>query len=370
MGIKYYYIDDDPKTTIEETAKGLSVYPSRLKIEAFQHESWDNQLAFIIDHQNSFDGLILDWSLNNKNSKGDNANYNVEALAQQLRRLIIDNEKIKKDFPIVLCSANYKFKDTFSRELTGHDLFDLVFEKDDFDTKQEIIINQLEDLANGYKIIAKDNSIENIFCVKQVDEVDYRIVDHLQNQKKEPPHEISRFLFTKIINANGVLIDEYLLAARCGVDIIDEKNLSEWEKLKDLLKGTKYCGVFSNGWQRWWMNKVTSFWEEHFQSSPGSILGEKRVEILNSKFGIKLTPAKIFEKGNSSAFWVICKKTLRPLAIEDAVLCSSDINKPAWEEDEYFSVKVALEEDIKTIHPLEKDRVKKLKELFAKVRPK
>ena len=370
MAIKYYYIDDDPQSTIVETAKGLSIYPEKLEITAFQHKNWDNQISFIIENQDLFDGLLLDWSLNNKNEEGINANYNVEALAQQLRRYIIDNEKIRKDFPIVICSADYRFKEIFCKEVSGHDLFDLVFEKDDFDLYQDRIISQLEDLAHSYKIIANQKTVKDIFNLKNTNQLDYRVLDYLETQINQPTHEIARFIFEKIINSNGVLIDEFLLASRLGVDIIDNSNSKDWLKLLEIIEEALYKGVFSSGWPRWWMIKINEFWELNFEISLGNLSAEKRVQLLNEKFELNLVPAKIREKGSSNYFWVICKKTKYPLSIDDAILSTSDINKSSWEEDEYFSIESALVEDIKNIHVLEKERIKKLKVLYTKVRSK
>lgn len=368
MAINYYYIDDDPQATIIETAKGLSIFSDRLEITAFQHKNWDGQINFIIESQDSFDGLLLDWSLNNKNEEGVNANYNVEALAQQLRRFIIDGDKIKKDFPIVICSADYKFREIFCQEVSGHDLFDLVFEKDDFDSQQKLIISQLEDLAISYKIISSDKSAKNLFKEDILEKIDYRILDYIEHQQKQPTHEIARFLLTKLINTNGILIDDYLLASRLGVDIIDNQDLMEWTKLLDKLSDVKYKGVFSMAWSRWWMNKLNDFWEENFECSLGSLSGEQRVKLINEKFDLKLVPATIRDKGTTSDFWVICKRTKYPLSIDDAILSTSNVNKSSWEEDEYFSIESALQEDSKNIHILEKDRVKKLKELYTRVR--
>ncbi|HCR75446.1 MAG TPA: hypothetical protein DIW37_03365, partial [Chryseobacterium sp.] len=192
MAIRYYYIDDDPKSTITETAKGLSIHPKELIVTAFQHKEWDKQISFIIENQQNFDGLLLDWTLNQKSEEGADANFNVEALAQQLRRHIIDNDKIKKDFPIVICSADYRFQDIFSKETSGHDLFDLVFEKDEFDTDQEKIILQLKDLAEGYKSISTHKSIKEIFGIENLEELDYRVLDYMENQISQPTHEIAR----------------------------------------------------------------------------------------------------------------------------------------------------------------------------------
>ncbi|MEJ5051007.1 hypothetical protein WH221_14350 [Chryseobacterium culicis] len=372
MAIRYYYIDDDPKSTITETAKGLSIHPEELIVTAFQHKEWDKQISFIIENQQNFDGLLLDWTLNQKSEEGADANFNVEALAQQLRRHIIDNDKIKKDFPIVICSADYRFQDIFSKETSGHDLFDLVFEKDEFDTDQEKIILQLKDLAEGYKSISTHKSIKEIFGIENLEELDYRVLDYMENQIGQPTHEIARFMLTKIVKSNGILIDEYLLAARLGADIlnIDENSVQEWHKLMGIISETQFRGVFSNAWPKWWMHKVDEFWTNTFENSLGNLNAPQRIEMLNEQFGLHLKPAPILEKASSSDFWVVCKKTHTPLAMNDAILATSDVNSSPWEEDEYYSIETALEEDPKNIHILEKERVKKLKAEHTKIRPR
>ena len=323
MAINYYYFDDDPKPTISETAKGLSIFEDRLKVNAFQHEKWDDQVSFIIEQQDSFDGLILDWSLNNKNQKGDIANYNVEALAQQLRRLIIENDRLKKDFPIVLCSANYRFNEVFCKEVTGHDLFDAIYEKDQFDSEQSVVINQLEDLANGYKIISLEKAIERLLNTTAKEDIDYRIIDFFENNKEAPTHELARFLLNSVIKPTGILIDEYLLASRLGIDIISGRN-KDWTSLLEIIDSTKYSGVFSKGWNRWWMSKLDVFWEKTFEKSLGSLNGNERVMLLNERFNLNLDSYKVSKDDKNSFFWVKCKKTNRPLALEDAVLATSD----------------------------------------------
>ncbi|MDF2833027.1 hypothetical protein [Chryseobacterium indoltheticum] len=370
MATNYYYIDDDSKSTITETAKGLSVNPEKLVVQAFQHKEWDDQIKFIIENQNEFDGLLLDWTLKRKSDEGVDANFNVEALAQQIRRYIIDNDKLKKDFPIVICSADYRFHDIFSREVTGHDLFDLVFAKDEFDSKQYEIINQLEDLSVGYKMITKAKKVEDILKTENLEDIDYRVLDYLQNQIGQPTHEIARFILTKLVKSNGILIDEYLLASRLGVDILtkEQERIEEWNKLLKIIDSTRYKGTFSNAWSNWWMHKINEFWLENFEESLGNLNGAERVNYLNQKFQLQLHPAPILEKAASSDFWVVCKKTHAPLAISDAVLATSDVNRSSWEEDEYFSIEIALQEDVKNIHILEKERVQKLKVEYTKAR--
>jgi hypothetical protein len=367
MAFRYYYIDDDPKPTITETAKGLSIYPQRLLVVASQHEKWDDQIKFIIESQNSLDGLLLDWNLRNENEKGEKVNYNVEALAQQIRSLAVNHEALKKDFPIILCSANFRFKEVFTKETSAHDLFDFVYEKDDFDSRQKEIISELEAIASAYTKIRENKSIKNILDIDE-QEVDYRIVDFLLNHSKSPIHEIARFIFRNIIEPPGPLVSEHLLAARLGVDIIGNSNLTDWNKLKVVLTPTSYTGVFSNGWNRWWMHRVENFWHTTFENSIGNISGPERVKMINSKFELNLKPSELQEKASSNFFWVVSKSSLVPLAIEDAILADSNYNKAPWIEDEYYSINEALEGSALKIHPLEKERINKLKQLHTKKR--
>jgi hypothetical protein len=166
----------------------------------------------------------------------------------------------------------------------------------------------------------------------------------------------------------GPLINEYILAARLGVDIIKKETEKDWIKLKNILIDCKYKGIFGNGWDRWWMSKIDMFWRSVTDIPLGDINAEARVKFLNDKFGLALTAAKSMDKALSSLFWTIDKKTNQPLAIEDGVTAQSNIDSPPWKEDEYYSIGSALEENILNIHPIEKDRLSKLKVKFTKTR--
>lgn len=374
MAINYYYIDDDPLSTITETAKGLSINPQILNIIPYQHKKWDDEIEFLIKNQTKFDGLLLDWNLNRKNESGDEANFNVEALAQQIRRLIIENKKLKKDFPIVLCSANYRFKKVFNKELTSHDLFDAIYEKDDFNDNQKEVIVQLADLGNGYRKIESlkklDDILSAVFGDIKIEDIDYRILDSIKILIKgnKPSHEITRFMLIKVIKNNGVLIDKYLLASRLGVDILTEVNLEDWDKLLKKLETLKYNGIFSSGWERWWMNKLHSWWISNFENQLGSLSGSERVKLLNDKFKLNLKPANLAPNCNSEYFWNICKETNVPIAYQDSVISSSSLDKPSWQDDEYFSINIAVQKNASEVHALERDRLKKLKVLHSKNR--
>jgi hypothetical protein len=369
MAINYFYIDDDPQATIEETARGLSVHQDKLIVTAFQHKKWQEELEFLIDRQEQIDGLLLDWNLSKANATGDEANFDVEALAAQIRKSNI-TKKFKSDFPIVLCSADFSFKNILQRKPLSKGLFDTYYEKDDFDSHRDSIIEELVALADGYRAISEGGAVINLLGLDNDEDCDYRILEYLSLLRTDMKvHEVAAFILSGIVKITGVLIDENLLGARFGVDI--KQNREEWLKLKGILTGITYKGVFAAGWPRWWANQLTKWWDTVSSNSLGSLSGPERVAILNEKLGLNLVPAAKTEKSKSDYFWVIDQKTKSPIALQDAILTIKDlISRYPWEDDEYFSIDSALTEDIQNIHPLDRDKVAKLKVQFTRVRRK
>lgn len=376
MAIKYYYIDDDPLSTIEETAKGLSIHNEILEVVPFQHKKWEDLISFLIENQSNFDGLLLDWGLNRKNEEGDKANFDVEALTQQLRRLSVEKKILKKDFPIILCSAQYEFSKVYDKLLSSHDLFDVIYEKDFFHERREIVENEMADIGNSYKRITEllasndtENVLKHLFAIDNLEKVDYRIVDYLRQllNEKKPIHELARFMLTKVARPAGVLIDKALLSARLGVNLDDEANENTLGLFKNL-NSCAYKGVFANHNQRWWMELIIDWWNENFDMSLGSLSAKERASLLNEKFNLTLNSITPLENSKSDYFWTICKVTRNPIAISDGILAATPIDKSPWEEDEYFSIMKAVEQEASKVHPLERDRLKKLKELYTKVR--
>lgn len=365
--------------TISETAKGLSIHPEKLVVSAHQPKEWEDILKFITSKQDQFDGILFDWNLSNKNEDGNSANFDIEALSQQIKRNIIEKKGLKKDFPILLCSANYKFSRIFKKELTSHDLFDKIYEKDEFNDHTESVINELISLAKGYKFISKNltksapvKSCESILKLNDSIIVDYRVEEYLKNLIKEgkPVHEVGRFILDKLVKNNGILVDQYLLASRFGVDIINANDevKEDWQTFLTKIDKLKYKGAFNDFIGKWWMRPIVDWWYKKFKVQLGSLDAKERVEFINDKYNLSLVPASKTEKSKSSLFWVVCEESKRPIAIEDGILLPPDLNTSPWEEDKYLSVDKAIERDSKSIHPLERDRLKKLKKIHARVR--
>lgn len=366
MAYKYYYIDDDPEKTIKETARGLSIKKELIEVEPFQHRTWQEELEFLKDNQENFDGLLVDWKLSKKNAQNEEANFNIEALAQQLRTIITKGDL--KDLPIVLCSAEYEFKKSFEKESTAQDLFDSIYEKDEFDENKDEVINQLFALSKAYIDLNNDLSLTTILGKNE--NIDYRLQDHIEHilSTGHPKHDIVRFILKNLVKVSGLLIDEFILAARFGINVIDPESKDDWIKLTAILEPSQYNGILSFGWQRWWAGDIIDWWRENLDSELGDLTAEERVQKLNEKHGLNLQVAVKTDKSKSTVYWTVCKKTKRPISYKDAILSSEDYEKVPWQEDEYYSVDTALEEATSNIHPLDREKVEKLKIRYTKTR--
>ena len=123
MAIKYFYIDDDPKS--QNKVEGFE--NENLSIVAMQHkDSWEEQFRFLKEKEGDFDGLILDLKLDGLPNSNDKwANFRGTSLAQEIRTR--QKEGVLKPFPIVLFSTNDKTQQAL--EKTGMDLFDIFIDK-------------------------------------------------------------------------------------------------------------------------------------------------------------------------------------------------------------------------------------------------
>jgi len=285
--------------------------------------------------------------------------------------------------PVVLISTDDKIEQLYEKETTSHDLFDtyilkveLIENKENYKEKR---IAELVSLAEGYKKIRgikakytgkkiKDEIIRELLDIgEEQNYIDTNIFGRLINKPFSPEHEYANFIIKNLLRYNGYLIDEFTLAARLGISYEDltEKEKEEWKKIKEFFKDAKYTGVFSDGWQRWWMNKVNEIFEE---ISGGIYLielnAEKRVEIL--KKGLSLThikPAEPIECNSSTEYWVVCKELKKPLDTLEGFKAATEKELYSWQEPEYYSFYALVneiftdEESLKKhLHPDEWDR--------------
>jgi len=371
MTIKYIYIDDQPESAAKPYARGLEMHEKDLLVQHQQPIEFSAQLRNL--RQEDFDGLILDLRLDElKNSTGEVTEYRATALAQELRTRA--TEKRIKDVPIALLSTDVKFKASFERDDTSHDLFDAVYTKESVLEAGANISQELVCLAKGYKKIDETKGTNRDFVLgllsleaENFKFVDPRLGSEFEGERRRfPVHEYARFILRYMLKTSGPLVCEKVLGARLGVDI---EGSEDWEKLRDkYFDKCRYEGVFSEAWPRWWMFKVEEAWRS-LASKNSTLRGldaRSRVDLLIKKTKLSgLISAEPIDVGYSTKYWTICKGFKKPLDPVDGLLVSA-LPPEAWQDKNYISIKAALERvgrnDGLKVHPLERDRLSELKE--------
>lgn len=366
---KYYYIDDDPNS--QNKVQGFE--NNELSIVAMQHkDSWEEQLKFLKEKEDDYDGLILDLKLDDlPNSNNKRAEFRGTSLAQEIRTR--QKEGFLKCFPIVLFSANDKTQQAL--EKSGMDLFDIYIDKSKLNDEAFLMFApQIIDVSDGYRRLSDSSlSVREIFDITD-NQIDSRFIFEYNETKKSPVHIQARFLITELLYKQGLLVNENVLAARLG---IDKDKSEDWPVLLNELTCAKYNGVFSKGWSRWWMHLVEQWWGEiaelnEFQFLRSTPAPERVDKIKQATQITRLVAAEKIDKANSDGFWTVCKGNNRPLDPVDGLLIQGQDNLYSWQEPEYVSVDAALwRKNIDnwiSVADVEKERYETLKTLYSRKR--
>jgi hypothetical protein len=341
MRIKYLYIDDEDKNTVSPYTRQIENVNKGLTIKHLQPFPYDEQINRL--QKEEFGGLILDWRLDqNANLLEDGnktkARYRAAALAQELRTRAAEGGR---DYPIVLWSTDKRRKESYLKDDTSHDLFDLECVKDDIEkpNRANEIALRLIALAEGYKEIVatpKSKKIDNLLALKKPDFLDPRILAYFEGVPEgTPSHEYARFILKELFGKSGPLIDEETLASRLGIDIEKSK---DWSTLLRKLKNSTYQGVFKEGWPRWWAYYIEEWWDSLGKDMPPlrSTPAAERVARLQKKFKLQgLLKAEPIKPKYSQAYWTICQVTRRPLDPRDGFVL--DVETKLWQSKEYVS---------------------------------
>jgi len=202
--------------------------------------------------------------------------------------------------------------------------------------------------------------------------IDDRFLSELNNLSGYPTHVIARFILNELIEKQGPLIDESILAARLGVD---KSRSTDWDKIIESLSFSKYSGVFSSGWSRWWMPMVEQWWVESINSTSylRSTPASERVKLINEKLGItNIFPSDRIEKSDSEEYWTVCKGYYRPLDPVDGLIIYGQENLYPWQDSEYVSIDAALRrknvDSWKKVAKIEEERLNELQVQFKRPR--
>jgi hypothetical protein len=375
MAYKYLYIDDVKDNNEIGVINGLKK-GGHLEVDFMQPQEWDKMFQkeingvqneeYLPSKLESYNGLILDLRLyDNANKEGYTATYRGSTVAQELRTLVKE-KTISKDIPIVLITANENI-DT-SLDETGKDLFDTIVKRSNIGEGYNNLRNELVSLARGYVYINEnEKTINSFLSYVYTQNIDFRFVQSINEIKDLPTHVITRFIAKNILRKPSFLIDEYYLSSRLGVSMESE----DWVKLKEVLSSFKFNGVFSDYYERWWMNDIESWWESISNDNYlRALTSKERVELLVDALNLKLSHIEKTPRSTSEKFWTVFKVTKAAIDNVDGFIIANQEDNFPWQEKEYISKEEALRptnKDLwKDVAMIDKDRLEKLKSLLER----
>ncbi len=359
MNLKFLYIDDDAIAKVGGFSNNLEIF-------TVQHcDSWESQLKFIEKESMLIDGLILDLKLNDvPNANKIRADFRGSTIAQEIRNR--QKEKVIKEFPIILYSANDKVLE--SLEKSGLELFDLFMDKGNMDEKAfDEYSKQLIALGLCYQKHSRIFDIRELLKVEPTF-IDPRFVSLFNSLANRPYYITVGFVLNELINKSGLLIDENLLAARLGVD--KDKSQS-WSALLDCLSSCQYEGILSGGWRRWWMFKIENWWKSISSEHLRTMSASKRVRLISERYKLNdLKESEKIPKAKSDEFWCVCKGYEQPLDPIDGLLIAGQDNLYPWQDYEYVSIDAALQRKRKyeweDVAEIEKGKLEIYKKVYKK----
>ena len=273
--------------------------------------------------EKKIDGIIFDLRFEEKPVNGKKLLYRGTALAQELRTESSEDGNLNLDFPIVLLSSETNLL-RYNSDYSSHDLFDLVLSKDKYNINSDnikVIKKRIVSLANGYKLIKENKNVNLIHKIIGLPKDDVsliypKFIYSLQQLIDKPIHVIARFLKNKLVEPQGLLIERDVLMARLGIDEANSNPESIKELFENRLNSFKYSGTFSEGWERYWMDLVSRWWDEEVNSHKpiNAFPASKRVEQITEKTKISgLKVANPIKAGFSEYFWTVCILSRKPL---------------------------------------------------------
>ncbi|MDW3191277.1 MAG: hypothetical protein R8G66_02900 [Cytophagales bacterium] len=334
----YIYIDDFADKSVMAIKDGLKD-TEIINVDFFQVSEFKNMISEFEGQLKKYDGIILDLRLDG-NSEID-VKFTASGLAQELRNRSAAHEGIK-DVPIILCSTDKKIREYYNRDHTSHDLFDYRFVKDVSPNWEKIAL-KLQSIANGYEELKEVKGNLNKILGRDIKPVDSRIMGKfIDTESVFPIHEYSQHFLKEVIRKSGPLIPEKLFAARLGIDIAKS---SDWSNLlRKFFLDAKYNGIFSDSWERWWMDLI----QEKFKSLTGkrlaSLNAEQRVKLIKDATNLnEIVTAKPIEKAVSTNYWTLCEFFKKPLdPLEGFKIHYTKEPKP-WQDQMYLSFEAASE---------------------------
>lgn len=235
--------------------------------------------------------VALDYRLDEVIPNIDAAHsYKGSALAQLLRDHAIAEPE--KDFAIILVSNEMKLKTLYAPDKTAHDLFDIVYSKEEVTDHRPRIQAEVLSLSRSYQFLRdlKLNYDPVAVLAAEPGERERLSAQEISTAfaSAAAPHIIAKFVLRNIIERAGPLIDDADAAALLGIDLTSFNKIVGAFAEQNLV----YRGVFSDGWRRWWAHRLEAWAAEVIGCSLLSLTANERAAAVSSALAEPLDPAR------------------------------------------------------------------------------
>ena len=323
MAYKILYIEDLDADSIKSDLNSFGFDVDTNKASDFTD--------VIEQFKKQYDAYIIDYELT-----ANEGIVNAPTYAQTLRS---KNDKIiHKDAPIIIIS-NDKNKTKIYEDYTSQDLFDLSVTKEDFRNDLKKYTDIISSFIKSYEIINNSKydlkQILNLPEEKIKEKIDYRLIEKFETQKniKDNAFGCCSLIYNSLIKSIGPLIGIDVLSARLGIS----RDSTDWDRLLEILKIYKYTGIFSEVYERWWMDEVLEWWNEisinkPLRRTPAAL----RMKLISEATKLDLKSIDPVQFYNSSNFWSICCSSKKAIDPSESYVISNFELQP-WQENTYIS---------------------------------
>lgn len=354
MTYKIIYIDDEPNKDV--IGPYINDFKTSGEFDIVAKSPTDFRTLFEDFEKNDFDALILDYKLSEYANPGedDKTNiYDAPALAQELRTKAIENDSAVVEVPIILFSSIDYLKKYYEKDLVSHDLFDMIFKKDELHKIKDDVILKIKSVILSYQRIREGLDTDNLLGKGSDQYLDPRFVEYLEiHRATHAIYSVSIFIFRKLIMVEGGLVDQETLASRLGVD---KQSSQDWDKLISMFDEHKYTGVFHETYERWWWRGIEKWWKSVESPNLKGSNAEIRLDSLKKRTKLSLKGIDKIDLARGSSFWSLCQKLEKPIDPIDGFKIRGSSLHP-WVENRYYSLKALLEYPDLIDHLQEADR--------------
>lgn len=286
--------------------------------------------------------------------------------SRHLRALFCEKQLKSKPLFVI-----YKKNNNYINDSKIYNIFDLKLKYENFSVTS--FSKDMRAFLKAYRKFDDCDNIEKLLSINDLSEIDYRFIYGLEDKLKlNLAFILIQFINQELIEKNGILIDEFLLAAKLGID----KNKSlDWLKLTKFLDFALYKGVLSERENKWWLFKIEKWIQDilspEFTYTYSEVEAEKRVnkiiEVSNFKSLYASEPLKYHK---SSCFDTVCIFSKKPIDKLESIFAKNNSKNP-WDEFDYISYEYALSEENQEslkneIYADEYEHLKKLRKKLIK----